>query len=269
MRSDPKEYYDDYWRRRDPETTRARSRARAALALRLLREAGAGPERGAGKSAERGGARSAEPSAGASPRTSAGRRRLLEVGCGPGWALEVFAAAGYDARGVDISPEAVEEARRRGLDAAVADIERGALPGGQDVIAALEVLEHLVDPRAAIETLIPALAEGGHLVVSLPNELHLLRRISILAGRSPFGGHDDPHVRHFDDRRARRLFEDAGLEILGRLSDGLAPPRCRLLKRATDPLARWFPHLLGLSHVYLVKARAGRGAAGEEANEDR
>lgn len=61
---DPASYYDDYWRKRDLE------RGRAAIGLQLL-----GEKRGL----------------------------LLEVGCGPGWALERFREAGFNVKGLDAS----------------------------------------------------------------------------------------------------------------------------------------------------------------------
>jgi magnesium-protoporphyrin O-methyltransferase len=49
-------------------------------------------------------------------------RTVLELGCGPGALLVGLLSAGADrASGVDLSPEAVEEARRRAEEAGVAD----------------------------------------------------------------------------------------------------------------------------------------------------
>ena len=77
--ADRRSRYDAYWQARNTERTRARSRERAAVAVELLKQAG---------------------------RL---RGRLLEVGCGPGWALEVFQDAGFDVAGADCSPRAVAD----------------------------------------------------------------------------------------------------------------------------------------------------------------
>ena len=217
--------YDRYWQERDLERARARSQARARLALRLLSDA-RGEKRG---------------------------RRLLEVGCGPGWALEVFRESGYDVRGVDISPRAVEMGSRRGLEMETLNLELDEIPGGYDVVVALEVLEHLVNPLQVLEKLKAALVRGGHLVVSLPNEFHLGRRLSVLCGRPGFGGHDDPHLRFFDEVHARRLFAASGLRVLERLSDSIAPPRWRLLKNLSRALVRVLPGPLALAHLFLLE----------------
>jgi SAM-dependent methyltransferase len=221
--------YDRYWEARDEERARARSLARAELALELLERDGRHVPRG-----------------GRAPR-------LLDAGCGPGWALAAFRARGFDARGLELSALAAEAARRRGLEVEVWDIESRPPSGAYEVVTALEVLEHLAEPLPALLRLKAALAPGGRLVVSLPNELHLLRRLAILAGRAPFGGHDDPHLRWFNEALARRLFAAAGLCVLALRSDPLAPPRRPLLRRLLCPLARLSPGLFALSHVFLLE----------------
>ena len=232
MAHDPGSFYDRYWSQRDRPATEARSRERARLSVELLR--GAGIERG----------------------------RLLDVGCGPGWAMEVFASAGYEAAGVDVSDAAVEEARRRGLDARALDVDgtgadllASSLGGPYDAVTLLEVLEHLLDPAEVLDKIQRLLRPGGALVASLPNEIHLARRFSCLLGRLPFGGHRDPHVRHFDRRRARLLFDEAGLQVRAELPVSIVPPRRRMLRALLYPAVRAFPGAFALATVYLLERR--------------
>jgi hypothetical protein len=100
-----------------------------------------------------------------------------------------------------------------------------------------------------------ALRPGGVAVVSLPNEWTLPRRLGAVFGRPGFGGHDDPHLRHFDPRSARRLFVDAGWCVLAHRWDGLAPPRWGIAKRVCDLLTAVSPGLFALSGVYLLEPR--------------
>jgi 2-polyprenyl-3-methyl-5-hydroxy-6-metoxy-1,4-benzoquinol methylase len=230
MAIDARAFYDGYWGSRDLARSEARSRERASIALRLL--AGAGLARG----------------------------RLLDLGCGPGWALEAFRAAGFCVRGADVSSAAVEEARARGLDVLPLDLERSdgeslrrEAGEGFDAVTLLEVLEHLSDPLGALRRARSLLSPGGLMVVSLPNEIALPARLAVLAGRLPFGGHDDPHVRHFDRRRARRLLVEAGLRILAERPVSIVPPGRRTLRAILAPAARILPGPLSLATVYLAR----------------
>ena len=223
--------YDSYWRDRDEGRTRARSRSRAFLALRLLEEAG--PD-----------------------KTESSPARLYEIGCGPGWALEVFREAGFEVGGCDVSPEAVDRARELGLEVSCRDVENGPVAdAGQDVIVALEVLEHLEEPLPVLRGMCEATPDGGRLVVSLPNEYHLLSRFAKLVSRSKPGGEDDPHLHHFGRSSAQRLFDDAGLEVLGRLDDSIVPPRMPVLRWLFRPLLAVLPGFFSLAHVFLLSAR--------------
>ncbi len=231
-----KNFYDQYWETRDRDRTPERSRERARETVKLL----------------------GHPAG----------RRLLEVGCGPGWGLETFKTAGFRVSGVDVSEVAVEEARRRGVEARRVDIEAESLEnvGFQEsttpedppeVVVALEVLEHLVDPVGALGKMIAVLAPGGTLVVSLPNEIALPARLQVLCGRLPFGGHQDPHVRHFDRPRSREMFRAARLAIVAEVSISLLPPRWTLARPLVAPLVRWVPGLFSLATIYRLESRAG------------
>lgn len=231
MALDAKHYYDAYWGARESASTEARSRERALAAIELLALHGL-----------RGG-------------------RLLDAGCGPGWTLEAFRDAGFDAVGLDASERAVQACSARGLDVRQLDFEKERLeaalgPGSRfRAIACLEVLEHLVDPLAFLEELKRYLEPGGALVVSLPNELALPARAKVLLGRLPFGGHDDPHVRHFDRTQARRLLDSAGLRTVRDRPLSVFPPRWRLARAVTGWLPRSLPGLFSLASVHLLVPR--------------
>ena len=227
--------YDAYWAERcagRAERTRRRSVQRARIGLDLL--------------SHRGGA-------------------LLDVGCGPGYAAAAFAAHGFEVTGVDVSQAAVDAAAGRGVRAVRMDVARDPLPAGSyDVIAALEVLEHVPDPVDLLTRMRERLAPGGEMLVSLPNEFHLVNRLRILAGREPLGGHDDPHVRHFGLDSARRLLRAGGADIRVMRAASIVPPGLAGLDATGAWCARLLPRVFGICFV-CVLAHAAADPGGREA----
>src|SRR4026208_2240841 len=95
--------------------------------------------------------------------------RLLDVGCGTGANLKMLAAHGR-AEGVDISPQAVEFCRERGLDS----VRLGAaeqLPYENDsfeLVTALDVIEHLDDDVAGLREMRRVLRRDGRILIFVP-----------------------------------------------------------------------------------------------------
>jgi len=95
--------------------------------------------------------------------------RILDVGCGTGANLKMLAAHGR-AEGVDISSQAVDFCRQRGLDSVkLGPIEQ--LPYGDgsfDLVTALDVIEHLDDDVAGLREIRRVLRRDGRLLVFVP-----------------------------------------------------------------------------------------------------
>lgn len=95
--------------------------------------------------------------------------RILDVGCGTGANLKMLAAHGR-AEGVDISPQAVDFCRERGLDS----VKLGAIEqlpyesGSFDLVTALDVVEHLDDDVAGLREIRRVLQRDGHLLLFVP-----------------------------------------------------------------------------------------------------
>ncbi len=147
--------------------------------------------------------------------------RILDLGCGDGrtsgpWLRD----QGFQYVGVDVSKNAVGEARELGLEAHLID-DAGTLPFESDTfdaIVCIEVLEHLFEPNHAVAEAYRVLRPGGVLVASVPNVAYWRRRIDLLGGRwNPFGDEHsvdapwrDPHIRFFTRAAMRRMVLRAG-----------------------------------------------------------
>jgi 2-polyprenyl-3-methyl-5-hydroxy-6-metoxy-1,4-benzoquinol methylase len=221
LAADRRQYFDRYWETRQLKTVDHRTRLRIGIVDRML--------------THRAGS-------------------LLDVGCGRGCVASYFAERGFDVSAIDLSPMAVEWTKRQHhkIRAAVVDLEFEPIHGRIDVVLCLEMLQQVRDPIKALSKLAAALADGGEIIVSLPNEFHLVRRLDILRGRVNFGGVEDSHIKLFTVAEQRRLLEMCGLTVTKMQTQSIVPPRwgnCRW-HNLMNRLSNRFPSLFALSVVY-------------------
>lgn len=166
-------------------------------------------------------------SPGAEPERFAARRaflmhhvrpgdRVLDLGCGEGAFALVLAAAGARTTAADVSPAALERARRRpGMPEAVLLAEDAELPFAEaafDVVWAGEVLEHTVDTALLLAQVRRVLRFGGTLLVTTPANGGVRGAVLALRPRA-FDAHFDPradHLRFYTARTLRTVLRDAG-----------------------------------------------------------
>jgi len=101
-------------------------------------------------------------------------REVLDVACGTGYGISVLARAGARrALGVDISPDALDQARERAGDLeefVVGDLHN--LPCEDhsfDLVTCFETIEHVADPERGLDELRRVLRPDGLLLLSSPN----------------------------------------------------------------------------------------------------
>lgn len=106
--------------------------------------------------------------------------RLLDVGCGYGWFLQMAQARGWEVVGVDHSPEAVRHARERlGVDARCGELQAFRFPGGAfDLVTLWNVLEFVPDPLGSLREIHRVLAPGG--VLFLRTQNYFFQRLAFL-----------------------------------------------------------------------------------------
>lgn len=92
--------------------------------------------------------------------------KVLDVGCYDG-ALLASLGPSYQRYGVEASVAACTHAQRRGVEIVASKIRDLSTVEMQfDVICAVDVIEHVPDPRRFIATLADCLAPGGRLIIS-------------------------------------------------------------------------------------------------------
>jgi 2-polyprenyl-3-methyl-5-hydroxy-6-metoxy-1,4-benzoquinol methylase len=148
-----------------------------------------------------------------------GASSALDVGCSRGETARLLRKAGI-ARVVGIEPDAGDaaEAARlcdRVLAVALEDV-REEFPGQFDAVLFGDVLEHLIDPSAALARVRQWLSPRGVVVASVPNLGHWSVIGDLLEGRFdyvPYSILSGTHVRFFTRRTLHDLFEASGYRI--------------------------------------------------------
>jgi SAM-dependent methyltransferase len=130
--------------------------------------------------------------------------KILDVGCGTGANLKMLAECGR-VEGVDISPQAVEFCRERGLNS----VKLGAIEElpyeneSFDIVTALDVVEHLDDDVAGLREMRRVLRREGRLLLFVPAFMFL------------WGVQDDVsnHRRRYTLPRLLKAVEEAGFAV--------------------------------------------------------
>lgn len=165
--------------------------------------------------------------------------RILEIGCGPGSNLGMLKTFGTVTA---MEPSAIaRELIRTMPGAADVEIHVGTWPesaellGGAtyDLIAMLDVVEHIDDDHAALRAARDALAPGGHVIVTVPAHPWM------------WSVHDETlhHRRRYTRATLRRVMTTAGLQVdsLGGFNSLLLPIAAaarltaRALRRTASP----------------------------------
>ncbi|MGQ9787407.1 MAG: class I SAM-dependent methyltransferase [Anaerolineae bacterium] len=133
-----------------------------------------------------------------------GTGRALDVGCATGNFLDALRRRGWEVHGVEVNAQAAAYARERlGLPVFTGDLVDAHFPDAWfDLVILWDVLEHLHDPKRALQEAARITQPGGTLVLSLPNPDSIEARV--------FG----PHWTGWDVPRHLYIFT---LDVLDRL----------------------------------------------------
>lgn len=142
--------------------------------------------------------------------------KVLELGCSHGSFVALLRQAGYDAAGVEMSPWVVEFGQKTfGVPISVGPTENlDITPGSLDVIALMDVLEHLPDPVATLAYCLQLLKPDGILLIQTPQFKEGATYSALVETNARFLEMLIPeeHIFLFSERSVGRLFQQLGAE---------------------------------------------------------
>ena len=156
-------------------------------------------------------------------------RLIVDLGCGFGAVAEPLRDLGFTYVGTDLASDGLADLAERGFETHVVDLraphddlvralDEVASGRGVDCLLALDVLEHLADPGAAVAALAGFAAGCGEpdLVVSYPNITHLDVAAKLLVGRwdrTDEGLLDRTHLQFFAEQDLLAMLAASGWQV--------------------------------------------------------
>ncbi len=117
-----------------------------------------------------------------------GAHTVMEMGCGNGWFTAALGRCGFDVVGVDRNQALLERAasEHTGVRFRHWDLTQDPEPGLTarfDAVVAIDVIDHMPQPRKLIEAALHVLKPGGVLIVTAPYYGYLKNVALALTGR--------------------------------------------------------------------------------------
>ena len=123
-------------------------------------------------------------------------RRILDVGCGPGYFGDAFRRGGANCCGVELQRETLSSEGIPTIDAIVGDGQNLPIATSVfDICHSSNVVEHVPAPHAFLSEMLRVVRPGGLVFLAYTNWY------------SPFGGHDTSPWHYFGGDRATRRYE--------------------------------------------------------------
>lgn len=152
---------------------------------------------------------------------------MLDVGCGEGYALAFFREQGWSVKGFDFSAAGVESKNPACRDVLQTgdvfelletEIKTGAT---YDVVWLQNVLEHVIDPLALLESLKTLVSPSGMAVITVPNDCSItqLGALDHQHIDSAFWVAPPDHLSYFDHNSLADTAAETGWECLEMLGD--------------------------------------------------
>ncbi len=181
--------------------------------------------------------------------------KILDVGCGDGKIRNFVQNCDYF--GIDGQKKLVDSLIEENVKAKTIDLNKEKFPFEKekfDYILMLDILEHVADPKQLLDQAKSRLNERGRIIVTLPNDYHILNKIRFLFNKhltedafAPYG-----HLHYFPIKSGANFLKKNGFKIEKKII--LPPTKPNWLPKSIKSfLAQIFPQAFARDVLYLLE----------------
>lgn len=158
--------------------------------------------------------------------------KLLDVGAGYGFFLEIAKRRGWDVYGTELTDEAIDHCRKKGITMYQGEFQDLKFDiGSFDVIVSIEVLEHINNPVEFTQKAHEVLRKGGVFYLTTPNFNSFLR----YSLKDKYNVIEYPnHLCYYTNSTLEKLFSEHGFRKLETKTTGISVTRFRTSKGKTE-----------------------------------
>lgn len=180
--------------------------------------------------------------------------KILDVGCHDGKIKLFLKNPIYF--GIDGDEELISFLLKQGLKVKKVDLNKDEIPFKKekfDFILILDVLEHVVDPKKLLLEAKKRLNPDGKLIITLPNDYHLLNKIRFVFNKHLTENPFDPygHLHYFPIKSGQNFLLKNNFKIFKKIY--LAPVKPRMLPQSMkENLTLLFPQSFARDTLYVI-----------------
>ena len=179
------------------------------------------------------------------------KSKILDIGCNEGKILNFLKNPDYF--GIDINKDKILD---KEIKFKQADLNKDELPFKKekfDFVLLLDVLEHVVNPQKLLLDSKQKLNSNGKLIITLPNDYHLLNKIRFVLNKhlteNPFAPYG--HLHYFPIKSGEKFLKENGFKIEKRII--LSPVKPKIIPQSIKNfLSNLFPQTFARDMLYVL-----------------
>jgi 2-polyprenyl-3-methyl-5-hydroxy-6-metoxy-1,4-benzoquinol methylase len=158
--------------------------------------------------------------------------RILDVGCGEGWILELAMKRGWQPYGTEFSSKAIEICEKKGIKMYAGVLKAEDIKEKDfDIIVSSETIEHINNPREELANIHQLLRKGGLFYITTPNFNSYLRRMM----KDKYAIIKYPeHLSYYTTTTLNKLLRNTGFSKVKLMTTGISLSHYQLSKASEN-----------------------------------